>query len=155
MCDDPTRGSNRPYGASINYWLKSAPTGAVSIAIRDAAGKTVRTLQGRKGAGLNRVYWDLRNEQQRAARLRTKPMYNAEFEMDRDGTRAAPGFSSMSVLMPPGQYTVVLTVDGQSYQRPLEVRKDPNTPGTLADIRAQTNLLIALQKDHAETGDVL
>jgi hypothetical protein len=57
--------------------------------------------------------------------------------------------------MPPGQYTVVLTVDGQSYQQPLEVRKDPNTPGTLADIRAQTNLLLALQKDHAETGDVL
>jgi hypothetical protein len=155
MNDDPTAGANPPYGAAINYWLKATPTGAVTIAIRDAAGKTVRTLQGRKGVGLNRVYWDLRNETPKPPRLRTKPMFNAEFQMDEDGTRPAPGFGTLAVLMPPGRYTVVLTVNGQSYQQPLEVRKDPNTTGTEADIKAQTDLLLALQKDQAESADVL
>jgi len=43
--------------------------------------------------------------------------------MDSDGTRAAPGFGALSVLMPPGRYTVKLTVGGQSFTQPLEVRK--------------------------------
>ena len=51
--------------------------------------------------------------------MRTKPMFNAEFQMDSDGTRPAPGFGSIAVLMPPGRYTVQLTVDGQSLQQPL------------------------------------
>ena len=38
--------------------------------------------------------------------MRTKPMYDAEFTMDADGTRPAPGFGTLSVLMPPGRYTV-------------------------------------------------
>ena len=30
--------------------------------------------------------------------------------------------------MPPGRYTVKLTVGGQSFTQPLEVLKDPNSP---------------------------
>jgi len=153
--DDPTAGSNPPDGAAINYWMKAAPRDTVRIAIRDATGKTIRTLTGTRNAGLNRVYWDLRNDSPHAPRLRTKPMFDAEFQMDSDGTRPAPGFGSIAVLMPPGRYTVQLTVDGQSLQQPLEVRKDPNTIGTVADIRAQTDLLLALQQDHAATGEML
>ena len=153
--DDPTAGQNPPYGAAINYWLKSVPGGSVSINIRDAAGKVVRNIAGTRQAGLNRVYWDLRNETTRSPRLRTKPEFNDEFQMDRDGTRATPGFGAFSVLMPPGRYTVQLTVDGRTLERPLEVRKDPNTTGTLADIRAQTDLLLALQADHRSTAEML
>src|SRR5216110_2174926 len=36
--DDPTAGQNPPYGAAINYYLKSAPRGDVSIKILDAQG---------------------------------------------------------------------------------------------------------------------
>ena len=153
--DDPTAGQNPPYGAAINYWLKNASGGPVSITIRDAAGKTVRTVEGTRHAGLNRVYWDLRNEATRTPRMRTKPEFNDEFQMDRDGTRPAPGFGSVSVLMPPGRYTVQLSVEGQSFQQPLDVRKDPNTSGTLADIRAQTDALLAVQADHAASADML
>jgi hypothetical protein len=86
--DDPTAGANPPYGADINYWLGSAG-GTASVAILDAAGKTVRTIQGTTRAGLNRVYWDLSNEPSKTARMRTKPLYDAEFRMDADGTRPA------------------------------------------------------------------
>jgi hypothetical protein len=147
MNDDPTAGSNPPYGAAINYWLKSAPTGAVTIDILDAGGKTIRTIAGTRQPGINRVYWDLRNEPTRTTRLRTKPMYNAEFQMDADGTRASPDGGSISVLMPPGRYTVRLTAGGQSFTQPLEVRKDPNTTATDVEIRATADLLRSLQGD--------
>jgi len=152
--DDPTAGSNPPYGAAINYWLKSAAP--VVIEILDAAGKSVRTINdSTTRAGLNRTYWDLRNTTPKAPRLRTKPMYNAEFTMNADGTRDAPGMGSISVLMPPGKYTVKLTASGQTFTQPLEVLRDPNQAETLADIRASATALLALQKDHAGAGEML
>jgi photosystem II stability/assembly factor-like uncharacterized protein len=153
--DDQTVGANPPYGADINYWLKSAPHGAATVAILDGAGKTLRTIPGTKRAGLNRVYWDLRNEATKAPRLRTKPMYDTEFQLGPDSTREAPGFGSFSVLMPPGQYTVKLTVDGQSFTQPLEVRKDPNSTVTDRDIHAAADLLMTMHGDLNATADML
>jgi photosystem II stability/assembly factor-like uncharacterized protein len=152
--DDPTAGSNPPYGAAINYWLKSAAP--VAIEILDAAGKSVRTIDdSTTRVGLNRTYWDLRNTTPKAPRLRTKPMYNAEFTMNADGTRDVPGMGSLSVLMPPGKYTVRLKAGGQTFTQPLEMLRDPNQAETLADIRASANVLLALQKDHAGVGEML
>jgi hypothetical protein len=53
------RGQNPPRGAAISYWLKSAPAGDVRIAISDVTGREIRSLEGTKDAGLNRVPWDL------------------------------------------------------------------------------------------------
>ncbi|HEX4682742.1 MAG TPA: hypothetical protein VH277_08550 [Gemmatimonadaceae bacterium] len=156
MSDDPTAGQNPPFGAGINYWLASPPSAAPSIAITDAAGKLVRTISGTRASGLNRVYWDLRNETSKAPRMRTKPMYDAEFTMDADGTRAAPGFGTLAVLMPPGRYTITLTVDGRKYSRPLDVLKDPNQSSvTIQDIRASADALRAAQSDMNNAADML
>jgi hypothetical protein len=43
-------------------------------------------------------------------------------------------------LSAPGKYTVKLIVDGQEYTANLEVRKDPNSLGTEADIRLMVKL---------------
>ena len=145
MQDDLTAGQNPPYGASINFWLRTAPAAAPEIAIADASGKTVRTLAGTRNVGLNRINWDLGNQPTTPPRLRTKPMFNEQFTMDADGTRSAPGFGAISVLMPPGRYTVKLTVDGRSFSQPLEVRKDPNAPATDADIRAALDAQLQIQ----------
>lgn len=153
MQDDQTAGQNPPYGAAINYWLKTAPQSAPQLAILDQAGKTVRTLVGTRNVGLNRVYWDLGNQPTTPPRLRTKPMFNEEFTMDADGTRSAPGFAAVSVLMPPGRYTVRLTVDGVSQTQPLEVRRDPNIPATEADIVASVNAQLQMQAQMASLGD--
>jgi photosystem II stability/assembly factor-like uncharacterized protein len=152
--DDQTAGINPTYGASINYWLKSAGE-APTITILDVSGKTVRTLKGTATAGLNRVHWDLRNETTKSPRMRTKPMNDAEFTMDADGTRTAPGFGTLAVLMPPGHYTVRLTVGGQSFTQPLDVLKDPNTTVTEADIRASAGLLTTVQRDMNTATDML
>ncbi|MEO7502840.1 MAG: hypothetical protein ABIW94_09400, partial [Gemmatimonadaceae bacterium] len=60
-----------------------------------------------------------------------------------------------SVLMPPGSYTVRLTVDGQTLSQPLEVRKDPNSSATDHDIRASNALLLDLQRDIEATAQML
>lgn len=53
------RGQNPSRGTAISYWLKSAPAGAVRITITDITGREIRSLEGTKNAGLNRVSWDL------------------------------------------------------------------------------------------------
>ena len=54
------RAPNPPYGAAINYYLKSKSTGPVRVIITDKTGKVVREITAPREAGLNRVVWDLR-----------------------------------------------------------------------------------------------
>ncbi len=157
MTDDPTAGQNPPYGAAINYWLTSAPTGGaeVTLTVLDAGGQVVRTLQGTKNAGINRVWWDLRSDSTKAARLRTAPLYDAELRLGPEGWRAAPGVGRMTVLVPPGTYTVKLKVGGQELSQQLVVRKDPNSGGSDAEIQTQAKLLGALQGDLTSAVDMI
>jgi photosystem II stability/assembly factor-like uncharacterized protein len=155
MNDDPSDGENPPYGAGINYWLRSAPSGPVTLTIHDAQGRTVRTLPGSRVAGINRVTWDLRNEPTRPARLRTSPAFAPEVRVGPDSTRPAPGIGAVTVLMPPGRYTVKLSVGGEELTQPLEVRADPNVGVRDEDIRAQTETLLRLQTDVNNTVDMV
>jgi hypothetical protein len=75
--------------------------------------------------------------------------------MGRDGTREAPGFGTITVLMPPGRYTAKLTVNGQSFTQPIEVLKDPHQAETLADLKASSDAMLALQRDHKSASDML
>ena len=152
---DPTAGQNPPYGASINYYLKTAPSGDVKIRIEDAQGQTVRTLTGTKTVGINRVNWDLRGEQTKEVRLRTTPAYAPEIRNGNEGWRLAPDGARLSLLMPPGTYTVKLSVgDTQSTQQ-LVVKKDPNSEGAEADINAQMIMLFELRKDLETAADLV
>lgn len=56
------RGENAPAGTAVSYLLKSAPGGDVKITISDITGKVVRSIDGTKEAGLNRVQWNLRGD---------------------------------------------------------------------------------------------
>jgi len=144
--DDPTIGENPEYGASINYWLKAPAGSAPTLAIHDAAGRLVRTLSGTNRAGVNRVYWDLADEPSTQTRLLTSPMYAEHIQVGPEG-RTAQGAPRLSILQAPGVYTLKLTVDGVEHTRTLEVRKDPNSGGTEAEIEEQNALLYALKAD--------
>src|SRR5678816_1490144 len=52
-------GENPPRGTMISYYLKSAASGDVKITIADATGRIIRTLDGTKDQGINRVNWTL------------------------------------------------------------------------------------------------
>jgi hypothetical protein len=69
--------------------------------------------------------------------------------------RAAPGTSQLSILAPPGTYTVRFTVGNTTETKPLVVRKDPNSGGTEADIAAQTVALMAIRDDLNNAADAV
>jgi photosystem II stability/assembly factor-like uncharacterized protein len=128
--DEPS-AENPPAGAIIDYYLKTAPAGAVALEILDAAGAVVRRFasddrpaprdpdtlavqlvwapQGEPlpaTAGMHRWVWDLRGTAT-------------------GGGRGRGGRGGGAPSMPPGRYTVRLTAGGKTLTQPLIVRSDP------------------------------
>jgi photosystem II stability/assembly factor-like uncharacterized protein len=104
-------GRNPPRGAPISYYLRSAATTDVKISLLDPSGTVIRTLDGPRTAGINRIWWDTYAE----------PPANS--------SRGLP-FGPMNrptPLVAPGVYTVVLSVDGAEYRAKLTLRADPNS----------------------------
>jgi photosystem II stability/assembly factor-like uncharacterized protein len=153
MNDDPTAGQNPPYGASINYFLKSSPSGNVTITIADQTGRVVRTLSGTKSAGLNRVTWDLNGEPTTQVKLRTSPLYAPDVQAGPEGWR--PGGGQMRILQPPGTYTVKLAAAGRELSQPLIVKKDPHSASTEAEIQQQMKTLEELRRDVETTATLV
>ncbi|WP_420635195.1 sialidase [Candidatus Palauibacter sp.] len=152
--DDPTIGEDPEYGASLNYWLASAASETPAIEILDGAGTVVRTLEGTNRAGVNRIHWDLRDEPNEPVRMLTPPRYAEHLAVGEEG-REAPGGRQISILLPPGQYTVRLTVDGASHEQPLTVLKDPHSAGTEADIAAQVSFIRDVREDVVQAGEAV
>ena len=158
QANEPSAGENPPYGASINYYLQAASADAVTITILDEQGAVVRTLTGPQASGLNRLYWDLRYELTKEVRLRTSPLYAPDVTVGPEGWRPLPGNRNpgrLSILAPPGTYTVQLSVGGRQLTQTLEVRKDPHSAGTEADIQAQMTMLFELRRELESAVDVV
>jgi len=164
---DAASGAPGTMRATINYYLKSAPNGPVRISILDAQGKEITQLTGSRRAGINRVNWNLQYPGARAARIRTKPAGNPRvveevryhLRWEREGWYpvqswgAGAGFQGFPVA--PGTYTAKMTVDGKEFTQKLEVRKDPRSEGTPADIEAQVKLLLAIREDLNTASDMI
>jgi hypothetical protein len=99
-------------------------------------------------AGINRVWWDLRTDATTEIKLRTPPRDVPDFKMAADGTRKFPTAGPLSLLVPPGTYTVRLTGTGDADRsQPLTVRKDPSSEGSEQDVAAQTKLMSEIRDD--------
>lgn len=146
---DPSVGENPPYGASINYFLQNDGAAEVTIRIDDENGRTIRTLEGSRDSGINRIWWDLRYELTDEPRLRTSPLIAPWVELGPEGWRPLPqrGGGRTAIMARPGQYTVTLSVDGKKTSQDLLVMKDPHSTGSEEDILAQTRLLLAVRDD--------
>lgn len=155
--------------------LKLGEKDSVRLTISDASGKTVRELACREareegarraarpggpGAGgeegeggpscevkpgINRVWWNLRFEPGTEIKLRTSPLYAPDVKVGPEGWRPASGTSRISLLAPPGSYTVTLTAGEEKSSQRLNVLKDPHSAGTENDIQTQTQFLSGLQ----------
>jgi hypothetical protein len=82
-------------------------------------------------AGMHRVNWDLRYD--------APPAFTHSFEIN-----ANPGQTPVSpegALVPPGVYTVRLTVDGKAHAEKVVVLSDPRSPANLAALRAEDALI--------------
>jgi len=111
ITDKPFFGKNPTYGAPISFYLAKGQTN-VALRIRDASGTQVREITGNdlrdaRGAGVNRVYWDLRH--QPLAPLAGQPAGGG-------GGGGGGGFGGGGNNGPnvmPGEYRVTLVVDGK------------------------------------------
>jgi photosystem II stability/assembly factor-like uncharacterized protein len=154
-------GRNPPYGASINYWTQGNIEEESKIEILDGDGAVIRTLNAPKAPGINRVWWNLRYEDTRRARLRSQPpgkdhvKFNDEgwrilysWDLDLNGGQRGP-------LVPPGNYTVRLTVGDREFTQQLAILKDPHSAGTAADIRAQVAMSLEMRDELNEIVDMI
>jgi photosystem II stability/assembly factor-like uncharacterized protein len=149
--NDPTVGSDPPYGAGINFYLRAA--GPATLTISDESGAVVRTLRAQGRAGINRVVWDLRHEPTKDVKLRTKPLYVADFDLGPDGIRS--GGQRFALLTGPGTYTVKLAAGGREQTQKLVVRKDPNAGGSETELTEQMKMLNELRTDIEAAADVV
>jgi hypothetical protein len=154
--EDPGAGTNPRYGAGIHYFFKDDPEGRVELSILDASGEVVRELGSLpSSAGLHRVYWDLRYEASETPRMRTKVLEHSHVPMGDDGWRPGGERGRVSPLAPPGEYTLRLSVGEEEITQPLTVVKDPNSTGTEADIRAQTEVVLQLREEANEVVGII
>jgi hypothetical protein len=148
---DLCNGENPPYGASINYYLKSATEEKVEVSVLDESGNIIRTLKGPGESGINRLWWNLRHAPAKEARLRLRPPGNPHVEFDPDGRLTLQNYALnrglFGPLVMPGTYTVKMEVEGQELSQTLTVLKDPRSEGTLADVRAQYDLSMKIYND--------
>jgi len=155
MFNDPTDGDDPPEGASLNYWLKDETEDDVTIEIADASGETIRTIEDLpKKAGIHRTWWDLRGEKSTEIELRTKPVYADWIQLDEDRTRSHP-VGRVSVLAPPGTYTVTLVMGEKRLSQELSLLKDPHSKGSEDDIRLQTAMMLDLRENMNELADAV
>ena len=150
---DPSAGEDPPNGAAINYWLGRADILEVMLRILDDAGRPVAFVRGTTHQGINRVWWDFRGPGARPFFFRTKPLYADWFPLPADSRVVGRG---RGPRVPPGAYTVELFADTLEPQRqPLEVLRDPNSAGSIADILDQRELVDAIIDDRNRVADLV
>ena len=153
---------NPPYGAMIYYHLSRKPAGEIKIEIYDSANKLVRTISSIQpplyerppypdywlkpsadralstDPGTSRINWDLRYDD--------PPGYNPDINNQMNSTPGEVTPGPHGPLALPGNYTLKLIVDGQSYAQPLVVHNDPRIgegAPVMTELRAQHKLMMA------------
>ncbi|HEY1380326.1 MAG TPA: PDZ domain-containing protein, partial [Gemmataceae bacterium] len=109
-------GQNPPRGAAIYYSLTKKPE-KIGLKVVDYAGQTVRELAVKSDPGLHKVQWDLRRPSTRTIRDLIGGQADPEQVVRRGGL--------FTTDVPPGQYRLVLTVDGKEQTQPLRIEADP------------------------------
>ncbi len=116
-----------------------------TIAIVDAAGAVVRTLEVGDGDGLRRIWWDLKYEKTEEVKLRTRPLENPHVGFGDEGWRELVDGGRFAVLAPPGVYTVRLDAGGEPLVAELTVLKDPGAAGSAEDLSRQMEVVFELR----------
>ena len=170
--EEPT-GQNPPEGALVDYWLARDARGPVTLRILAADGKELRRFSSADEAGelpsqryfeerwlgtperlsaragAHRFAWDLRAP---------RPLADAyDFSIaaiDGDVDPLLP----QGMLVAPGQYTLVLTVDGRDTRSTLEVKPDPRVAVDAGAVRAAFELSArvsaAMEREFVANGEI-
>lgn len=102
---------NEPVGLTVNYFLNKA-AGKVKVRITDPYGEELAALDGKADAGLQKVFWEMRKASPAAGQAAQAPVQ--------------PAFGRVAIRMvPPGEYVVVLVVDGRKLTKKAVIRPMP------------------------------
>jgi photosystem II stability/assembly factor-like uncharacterized protein len=139
---DEAQVENRPEGAFIDYYLKSASSTLVTLEILDASGKTMHTfssepaLQGAGGrqrrgggAGIPNVspLWTTQPVPFSAAAGLHRAVWNPVIEVP--AVPGADGFDRGPLVPATGTFTARLTASGRKYTQVFTVKVDPRSRG--------------------------
>jgi photosystem II stability/assembly factor-like uncharacterized protein len=148
-------GQNPPAGAIINYYLGQNVSGEITLSVFDKAGTLIRHYSSNDKevppssqpyfmpewlpvfkpltthAGINRFVWDLHYPP-----MPTKNTYYSMEAIVGDGTRKEPA----GPMALPGEYKIVLTVNGKAHSQNLRVKMDPRVKVSEKALKDQLNL---------------
>ncbi len=151
---DEAAGDNPPDGAMIDYYVGARASGPVTIEINDDAGNLVRRYSSAdpmptpdptlaippywvrppqrlaSEPGMHRFLWDLR--------YAPVPGVQPNYPIAAVYRNTAPAGTSPWAM--PGNYTVVLTVNGKKYSQSMMVRMDPRLKTPTAELTKQFRL---------------
>jgi photosystem II stability/assembly factor-like uncharacterized protein len=168
-------GDNPPDGATIHYFLKSEPAGDIKLSIYDAQNHLVREFTNvppafdkapanapeywfaapvalSRKAGLNRFTWDLRYPPMKTLRYSYygNQLDYIEYTLS---DHAVPGEFPRELqpgpFVVPGEYSLVLSVNGKTYRQPLTVTPDPRVPASQSDLVQQLDVEISISDQMA------
>ena len=135
-------------GALLHYWLKDKPKQPLTLTIKDASGRVVRTLSSEKKPGKYPEDDPDEPSGPPEADLDTEPgIHLAVWDLREEGARriafkADMGDPETGPLALPGSYTLELAADGKSATTTLELLADPRSPASAEDLRANHELAI-------------
>jgi photosystem II stability/assembly factor-like uncharacterized protein len=167
---DLPAGENPPDGAILDYYLKSAPKGEITLDIFDQKKNRIRRYSSIPPApdvrppnvpdywfappevlstqpGMHRLVWNLRYDNPPSL---TYSYYGnlinyIEYTLpDHAIAGHTPRYQPEGALVVPGRYEAVLTVDGKSMSQALVVEIDPRVHISASDLAAQTNLALQI-----------
>ncbi len=144
-------GRNPAYGADINYFLRDSTDQRVEIQILTENDELIRTLEGTKAAGVNRVHWDLRYEPTYKPKLQTTPPGRPWVQLNGEGWRPLVTWDldlmrgQYGPRVVPDTYKVKLLVGEREFVRVVDVQKDPKSESTLEDIQEQVAFSLSLR----------
>lgn len=146
---DVWKGSNPPQGAMLYYWLREEPKGDVRINILEGSQKLVASLssRGQKTMG----YTDNMPPELKPDLTKQPGLNMAVWNFSYSGAEAIPGSKIKSgnptagPLVLPGTYSIQLTVDGQTYTKPIRITMDPRVSLPASDLKDRLDLALAIR----------
>jgi photosystem II stability/assembly factor-like uncharacterized protein len=160
-------GKNPPDGAIFDYYLKSAPTGVLTLEIHDAQGKFVRRFTSlaaapdstpknvpdywfgpmpalSKNVGHNRFVWDLRYDSPKTLPFSYygNILDYIEYTLsDHAIPEDTPREQTLGPLAVPGKYEAILIANGVLMKQPFTVTLDPRVHVPQTDLVKQLDAL--------------
>jgi photosystem II stability/assembly factor-like uncharacterized protein len=161
-------GQNPPNGVVVYYMLKDKAKGDVTLEFLDSTGKLVKKFSSKpdpKEAALARARAEEDEGDGRRRGGAPRPSTEAGvnrfvWDMRYPDSTNFPGMiywaaSSRGPVIVPGDYSVRLSVDGQTFTEPVKVKMDPRMKSTLDDLKSQLALSLQLRDEVSRVNEAV